>query len=57
MDANFRERREPFLGDFQAANGIAQMPVAVADVPAAEHPRVDSVNLRMIAAAVFASFG
>ena len=48
---------EPFLGDFQAANWITQMPVAVADVPTAKHPRVDPVNLRMIAPAVFASFG
>ena len=53
----FASECEPFLGDFEATNGIAEMPVAVADVSVAEYPHVDPVNLRMIAAAVFACFG
>src|SRR5262245_34667714 len=44
---------EPFLANPEATNEIAQMPVAMAHVGAAEYAHIDSVNLGVIAPPVF----
>ena len=48
---DFASKRQRFLGRFQSAIRIAEMPVAVADVGMAEDAHVDAVQFGVVAAA------
>ena len=53
---DFAGKRQRFFGRLQGAIRIAEMPVAVRDIGAAEDAQVDAVDFGMAAAAVVARF-